>query len=114
MAKIKTTVRRGIGVAPPHMVCGISDYSAQELRVIACIAKVQAMVDAFFAEKNNPILYKEDGTPYDNPASDLHCSAALAMYSELERVPLWDLVKEAKKDCGGWNRRQRGKICNFT
>lgn len=114
--KLKTTVRRAIGAAPEGMCTGISDYSSQELRAIACIAKIKNMIDAYFeAEVYNPILIRDDTKEeYVNPKGDLHTLAATGMYPELKQVPNWDLIKEAKKDMGGWNRRTRGKICGFT
>lgn len=114
--KIKTTVRRALGAAPPGMSVGIADYSAQEVRVVACIAKIQRMLDAFFdAEVNNPFLVNpHTGENFVNPDSDMHTLAATGMYPELEKVPKWDLIKEAKKDMGGWNRRTRGKVAGFT
>lgn len=112
----KTTVRHALGAAPADMCVGISDYSAQELRAIACIGKIERMIIAFFSEKNEPFLIRPDtGEKYVNPASDLHTLAATAMYPELKNVDPWDLIAEAKKDMpGGWQRRTRGKICGFT
>ena len=113
--KIKTTVRRALGAAPPGMSVGIADYSSQELRVIACVAQIKNMLTAFFSERDNPILIRPDtGEEYVNPDSDLHTYAASKMYPELQSVPKWELVKEAKKDMGGWKRRDRGKVCGFT
>lgn len=90
--------------------------SSQEVRTIACIAKVARMIDAFFdAEVCNPFLINPNNNEkYINPKSDLHVVSAQALYPELQQVDPWDLIKESKKDLGGWNRRQRGKICGFT
>ena len=114
--KLTTTVRKAIGAAPEGMCVGISDYSAQEVRAIACIGKITRMIDAFFdAEVNNPMLKRPDtGEMYKNPDSDMHTLAATGLYPELQNVPKWELIKAAKKDMGGWNRRFRGKICGFT
>jgi len=116
---IKTTVRKALGAAPPGMCVGISDYSAQEVRAISCIAKIERFINAFFeAEVFNPILIRPDTEEeYNNPAGDTHTLAAQGLYPELKTVAEqepWNLVKEAKKDMGGWNRRTRGKICSFT
>jgi len=87
----------------------------QEGRTIACIAKIQKLIDGFFTEVTEPYLINPiTGEEYENPASDMHTAGALALYSELKHIPIWDLVKEAKKDMGGWSRRQRGKILGFT
>lgn len=115
--EITTTVRKAIGAAPKDMCVGISDYSAQEVRAIACIAKIDRMIQAFFdAEVHNPYLVRPDtGEKYKNPDSDMHTLAATGLYPELQQVPKWELIKEAKKTMpGGWNRRTRGKICGFT
>ena len=74
------------------------------------------MIEAYFdAEVYNPTLIRPDtNEEYKNPKGDLHTLAACGMYPALEQVPTWDLIKEAKKDMGGWNRRTRGKICGFT
>lgn len=113
--KLTTTVRKALGAAPPGMCVGISDYSAQEGRAIACIAKIEKLIQGFFTEITEPYLINPtNNSKYKNPASDMHTGGALALYPELEQVPKWNLVKEAKKDCGGWNRRQRGKILGFT
>ena len=113
--KIKTTVRRALGAAPEGMCVGIADYSAQELRIIACVAQITNMLSAFFSERDNPVLVNpHTGEEYSNPDSDLHTYAASKMYPELQRVPKWNLVAEAKKDMGGWKRRDRGKVCGFT
>ncbi len=91
----------------------------QEVRAVSCIAKIKKYTNAFFeAEVYNPTLIREDtGEEYKNPAGDTHTLAAQSLYPELnkfaEETP-WLLVKEAKKDMGGWNRRQRGKILSFT
>lgn len=91
----------------------------QEVRAIACIAKIQRFIDAFFdAEVYNPFYTRPDtGEQYPNPSADTHTLSARGLYPELneiaEKEP-WNLIKEAKKDFGGWNRRQRGKICSFT
>ena len=114
---LSTTVRRAIGAAPEGMCTGISDYSAQEVRAIACIAKIERMINAFFdAEVHNPYLFHpETGAKYKNPDSDMHTLAASGLYPELQKVEKWDLIKEAKKKMpGGWDRRTRGKICGFT
>jgi hypothetical protein len=117
--QITTTVRKALGAAPEGMCVGISDYAAQEIRAIACIAKIEKYINAFFdAEIYNPTLIRNDtGEEYANPAGDTHALAAQGLYPELnyfaENEP-WNLIKEAKKDFGGWNRRQRGKICSFT
>lgn len=88
----------------------------QEVRAIACIGKIERMINAFFdAEVFNPMLKRPDtGEMYKNPDSDMHTLAATGLYPELQAVDKWDLTKEAKKDMGGWNRRTRGKICGFT
>jgi len=114
--ELTTTVRKALGAAPEGMCVGISDYASQELRSIACIAKIKNMIDAYFdAEVYNPTLIRDDtGEEYKNPKGDLHTLAATGMYPELKQVPDWELIKEAKKDFGGWNRRTRGKICGFT
>lgn len=117
--KEKTTIRRAIGAAPPGMCIGISDYSAQEVRVVSCIAKIQKYIDAFFdAEVYNPYLIRPDTNErYVNPNGDSHCLSAQGLYPELKLVAQkepWNLIKEAKKDMGGYDRRTRGKICSFT
>ena len=114
--KKKTTVRHAIGAAPEDMCTGISDYSSQEVRAIACIGRIKRMIEAFFdAEVYNPFLvHPETGEKYKNPDSDMHTLAATGLYPELQSTDKWDLIKAAKKDMGGWNRRTRGKICGFT
>jgi len=114
--QLTTTVRKALGAAPPGMCVGISDYSAQEVRAIACIGKIQRMIDAYFdAEVHNPYLINPNtGEKYKNPDSDMHTIAATGLYPELQATPKWDLLKAAKADMGGWNRRTRGKICGFT
>ena len=113
--KIKTTIRRALGAAPPGMCVGIADYSAQEARIVACVAGIQGMLDAFFSEQTAPFLINPlTGSKYPNPDSDIHSMAAKAMYQELQSVPKWDLISEAKKDMGGWKRRDRGKVLTFT
>lgn len=73
------------------------------------------MLSAFFSERDKPYLINpHTGEQYVNPDSDLHTAAAKAMYPELQQVPNWDLIKEAKRDLGGWKRRDRGKVCGFT
>lgn len=114
--ELTTTVRKALGAAPPGMCVGISDYSAQEVRAIACIGRIKRMIEAFFdAEVHNPYLIRPDtGEKYKNPDSDMHTLAATGLYPELQAVDKWNLTKEAKADMGGWNRRTRGKICGFT
>lgn len=113
--KKKTTVRHALGYAPEGMCVGISDYAAQELRCVACIAKIEKMLESFFSEHEKPYLINPNtGEEYINPASDLHTQTSKYLYPELLNVSDWDLIKEAKKDMSGWNRRQRSKICNFT
>lgn len=117
--ELTTTVRKAIGAAPEGMCVGISDYSQQEVRSIACIAKIQKFIDAYFdAEVYNPTLIRSDtGEEYKNPSADTHVLSARGLYPELNIIAdqqPWNLVKEAKKDMGGWNRRTRGKICSFT
>lgn len=88
----------------------------QEVRAIACIAKIEKMIDAFFdAEIHNPFLINPNNNEkYENPKGDMHVLSATALYPELQNVDPWNLIKESKKDFGGWNRRQRGKVCGFT
>ena len=116
MYAVNTTVRKAVGAAPAGMCVGISDFASQEIRSIACIANISKYIDAYFeAEVNNPTLIRPDTkAQYINPKSDTHVLSAKAMYPELNDVPDWDLIKEAKKDMGGWDRRTRGKICSFT
>ena len=62
--ELTTTVRKAIGAAPEGMCVGISDYSAQEVRAIACIGKIERMINAFFdAEVFNPMLKRPDADP---------------------------------------------------
>jgi hypothetical protein len=117
--KIKTTVRRAVGAAPPGMTVGISDYSQQEVRAISCIAQIKRFIDAYFdAEVHRPILKREDtGEEYSNPDADTHILSARGLYPELESIAQtrpWDLDRESRLDMGGWNRRDRGKVCSFT
>ena len=119
MFELTTTVRKALGAAPEGMCVGISDFSSQEVRSIACIAKIEKYIDAYFdAEVNRPMLIREDtGEEYPNFNSDSHVLSARGLYPELNEIAEtrpWDLIKEAKKDLGGWNRRTRGKVCSFT
>lgn len=102
MYELTTTVRKALGAAPEGMCIGISDYSAQELRAVACIAKVERMINAFFdAEVHNPFLINPNtNEKYPNPEGDLHCLAAQAMYPELQKVDKWNVLKESKLDMG--------------
>jgi len=88
----------------------------QEVRAIACIAKIERMINAFFdAEVHNPFLINpHTKETYPNPDGDLHVVSAIGMYPELATVPKWNVIKEAKKDMNGWTRRDRGKVCGFT
>lgn len=88
----------------------------QELRAVACIANIERMINAFFdAEVHNPFLINpHTNETYVNPNSDLHVISATGLYPELQKVDPWNLIKEAKKDMGGWDRRSRGKVCGFT
>lgn len=93
---------------------------SQEVRAITCIAKIEKYINAFFeAEVYNPYLIRPDtNEKYINFNSDTHVLAARGLYPELNIIAQnepWNLIKEAKKEMpGGWNRRQRGKICSFT
>lgn len=74
------------------------------------------MINAFFdAEVYMPYLINPNtNEKYVNPDGDLHCLAACSMYPELKSIPKWEVLKESKKDMGGWSRRDRGKVCGFT
>lgn len=89
------------------------DFSSQELRIAAALAKESVMLQAFKADTTikHPIT-KED---VPNPIADLHIQAATSIFPDLNKVEPWDLDRVARKTLpSGKNPRKMGKILNFS
>lgn len=113
MVKLKTSLRQAF-VAPEGYVWGSFDYSGMELRIAAAVARDKEMLKVFKKERDDPYLYKEDGTKYKDPLCDLHIVSAMSIFPELREVPLWDLAKVSKEpSINGVSPRSIGKVCGF-
>jgi len=89
------------------------DFSSQELRIAAALAKELVMLEAFLA----PATIKHPITLEDvpNPVADLHIQAATSIFTDLNDVEPWDLDRVARKTLpNGKNPRKMGKILNFS
>jgi len=86
---------RSACIPPPGYVWTSIDYSAQEIRVAAALAKDQELIRIFELRKNTPYLVdangdrlvRPNGKFYKNPRTDLHLMAALPVFPELQDAP---------------------------
>jgi hypothetical protein len=101
-------------VAPPGKIIYDCDFASQELRTAAAVSKCPVMTAAYTVDE---FLYRPDGTPYRNPAADLHTlNAVKCTHPKLfEGVPedQWDKVARTELPNKVEPRRQ-GKILSFA
>lgn len=102
------------------------DYGNQEMLVAAVLAQEEAILECLYNTENNdllrdsdgnPILHPETGKTILNPLNDLHLVVTLAVFPELNEVPLYDLAYVASHTTPpgkGLNWRHYGKILNLS
>jgi hypothetical protein len=112
LVKVKGSIRNAF-IAYKGMSWVSVDYASQELRILAAILAGlygdDSALKVYEEERDRPYLINpETGESYENPNTDLHLQAALALNPDLKKVPLWLLKKTAG------DLRHRGKILNFS
>lgn len=118
MVKLKGSLRN-IFIAPKGYTWVSIDYASQELRILGAILAGRynddSILNVYLQEQNTPFLINPiNGESYENPNTDLHLQAALALNPALSKLELWELKKAAKGGLDGTDYRQMGKIINFS